>query len=140
MSRFPTSSQVAIRAKAKIASSVPALALYAAMIGLVMAGAQSALATNVRNSDRVAESAAPKFDAACAKADLELLATIEKYEDGVLNASPTLMDAAILLQFARTTCANGDVDTARTIYESAIHQLDVAAGEDSAASIARVGK
>jgi hypothetical protein len=128
MSRFSTLSSVATLAKAQLASSASAFAVCAALIAFAVTGPQPAWSQSAPQYEEVTEDIAPT-DPVCAKADLKLLLTIEGYEDGDLNASPTLIDAATLLQFARKTCAGGDVANALTIYTTATRQLDTAARE-----------
>ena len=73
-----------------------------------------------------AQAIPPKLDKLCVKMDLEVFAIIEKYETTEFEGSAALIDIATLIVFARSTCANGDITTARVIYRSAMQQLDAA--------------
>jgi hypothetical protein len=107
--------------------------LCAAAIGMVIASTQLSSGAGVTPTGDAAP--APSFAAACAKADLELITAIEKYENTDLNATPVLVDAATLQQFARTTCAGGDVTDALAVYRTAVRQLDIIYAE-----LERVGR
>ena len=72
------------------------------------------------------QKAPTKVDGSCVKMDLEVFAIIEKYETTEFEGSAALIDIATLIVFARSTCANGDITTARVIYRSAMQQLDAA--------------
>jgi hypothetical protein len=101
--------------------------LSATAIGLVIATTQLSSGAGLAPA---ADTAAPRsFAAACAKADLELIISMERYENTELNASPLLVDSATLLQFARTICATGSVRDALTVYRTAIRQLDTTYAE-----------
>jgi hypothetical protein len=76
-----------------------------------------------------AQKAPTKVDGSCVKMDLEVFAMIEKYETRELDGAAILVDVATLIEFARSTCANGDITTARVIYRSAMQQLDAAVRE-----------
>jgi hypothetical protein len=111
------------------------LPTYALTIGLMMAVAQPSLAVNLPQMNKLAENTS--VAAACTTRDLELQALMERHENGDLNATPTLLDIATLLQFARMTCATGDIASALTIYKSAMRQLSEAAHESEMPVISR---
>ena len=75
------------------------------------------------------QKAPTKVDGSCVKMDLEVFAMIEKYETRELDGTAILIDVATLIGFARSTCANGDITSARIIYRSAMQQLDAAVRE-----------
>ena len=112
--------------------SITASTLCAAAVAIFFAGALPALSANAPLTDKTVENQTQTIDPVCAQADIKLLTTIEMYEDDVLNASPVLIDAVRLLELARVACADGDVAAARTVYESAIRQVEVAAREGNA--------
>jgi hypothetical protein len=61
--------------------------------------------------------------------DLKVFAIIEKHETKELDGAAVLIDVATLIDFARATCADDDLITARMIYRSAMQQLDAAIRE-----------
>ncbi len=63
------------------------------------------------------------IDQSCTRHELKIWALIEKHENEELQASSMLVDVAGLLQDAQSICARGDIQSALTIYRSALQDL-----------------